>query len=393
MKSICIVHSSMEIGGAETSLIGLLHSIDYAKYSVDLYLLSMSGDLMGLIPSEVNIMSLPNSYQQLSLPIKQVVKNGYIHIALMRLIAKLRAKKYKSITYMTKHYSHRYSMRFLKPLEKKYNLAISFIDPHYIVLNKIYAEVKVGWMHTDFSRTEIDKKSDLKMWDECDYIVNVSDGCKKSFDRKYPSLSDKSIVIENILSEKYVRKQAENTNVESEMINNGSIKILSVGRFTEAKNFDNVPCICQTLIKKGLNVVWYLIGYGADEQLIRKKIVECNMESNVIILGKKDNPYPYIANCDVYIQPSRYEGKSVSVREAQVLGKPVIITNYKTARSQLEDGIDGFIVSMNNEECAKDILKLLKTPHLLSKVSRNCNTRDYSNAKEIEKLYCLMQEQ
>ena len=100
------------------------------------------------------------------------------------------------------------------------------------------------------------------------------------------------------------------------------------------------------MIRAGLDVYWYIIGFGADEQLIRRKIAECGMDGRVVLLGKKENPYPYIVACDLYVQPSRYEGKCVAVREAQMLGKPVVITNYATSASQLEDGVDGVIVPM-----------------------------------------------
>ena len=99
-------------------------------------------------------------------------------------------------------------------------------------------------------------------------------------------------------------------------------------RFCRAKNFDNVPDICRRLCEKGLDIKWYLIGFGGDEALIRQKIREAGMDERVIMLGKKENPYPYIAACDLYVQPSRYEGKCVTVREAQMLGKPVVITRY-----------------------------------------------------------------
>ena len=142
----------------------------------------------------------------------------------------------------------------------------------------------------------------------------------------------------------------------------------------------------------GLDVKWYLIGYGGDEPLIRQKIVEAGMEDRVIILGKKDNPYPYMRACDLYVQPSRYEGKAVTVREAQLLGKPVVITNYATSGSQLEDGVDGAIVPMDNAGCAAGIATLLRDPAQMQRLSENCKKRDYTNSAEVEKIYALMED-
>ena len=115
------------------------------------------------------------------------------------------------------------------------------------------------------------------------------------------------------------------------------------------------------------------------------------MQDRVIILGKKDNPYSYMRACDLYVQPSRYEGKAVSVREAQLLCKPVIITKYDTSDSQLEDGTDGIVVPMDNEGCASGIAALLRDPERMRQLSENCKKRDYTNSAEVEKIDALME--
>jgi len=168
------------------------------------------------------------------------------------------------------------------------------------------------------------------------------------------------------------------------------IKLLSIGRFSEAKNFDNVPEICKLIREFGLNIKWYLIGFGGDEDIIRQKIQEHGMQDYVIILGKKVNPYPYINACDLYVQPSRYEGKCVAVREAQILHKPVVITNYTTSGSQLTDGFDGVVVPMDNQGCAEGIIKVLNNKELMKTLSENTKKVDYTNSKEVEKLYSII---
>ena len=188
-----------------------------------------------------------------------------------------------------------------------------------------------------------------------------------------------------------IRKQADTFAVENEMPNDGSIQLLSIGRFTNAKNFDNVPDICRRILEAGLDIKWYLIGYGGEEPLIRQRIQEAGMEDRVMILGKKENPYPYIKACDLYVQPSRYEGKAVTVREAQMLCKPVVITRYATSASQLEDGVDGVIVPMDNEGCAEGIVRLLKDPERVQRLSAACARRDYTNAEEVKKIYRLLE--
>jgi glycosyltransferase involved in cell wall biosynthesis len=135
---------------------------------------------------------------------------------------------------------------------------------------------------------------------------------------------------------------------------------------------------------------WYIIGFG-DEAPIRKAIAESGMEEHVILLGKKENPYPYIKACDIYVQPSRYEGKSVTVREAQMLCKPIIVTNYPTASSQIQNGVDGVIVPMDNEGCARGIANVITDTALQQRLIDYLSTHDYGNESEVEKIYKLLE--
>ena len=91
------------------------------------------------------------------------------------------------------------------------------------------------------------------------------------------------------------------------------------------------------------------------------------------------------------MQPSRDEGKAVTVQGAQLLGKPVVITDYATSGSQLEDGVDGLIVPMDNAGCAAGIAALLRDPARMQRLSENCAKRDYTNRAEVEKIYALME--
>lgn len=243
-------------------------------------------------------------------------------------------------------------------------------------------------IHTDYSQVQIDILSETKMWKAYDYIASISEAVTKEFLKKFPTLKNRIILIKNILPEQLIKRQAESFSVEKEM-NASGIKILSIGRFCYAKNFDNVPDICRQIRQNGLEVTWYLIGFGKNEKQIRKRICETGMKQYVKILGKKENPYPYIRACDVYVQPSRYEGNCVAVREAQMLGKPVIITGYPTAESQLRNGIDGIIVPLENRACGEKISEILREPKRLEKLVQECRKKDYSNRQEINKIECI----
>ena len=258
--------------------------------------------------------------------------------------------------------------------------------PHDIVLKKVRAKKKIAWIHTDYTRISVNVDKELPIWSKFDKIVSISPDVTTAFLKVFPSLSNKIIEINNVLSPFFVRERAEEFS-PSLLQEQGRINLLSVGRYTVAKNYDNVPDICKRIREEGHNVYWYIIGYGGGEALIRSRIKEAGMEDYVILLGKKENPYPYMKVCDIYVQPSRYEGNSVTVREAQILGKPVVITNYLTAKSQINQGVDGVIVPLENESCAKGIIEFIENKDLQKKIIDYLQTHDYGNEKETEKIY------
>ena len=367
MKSLLIVMHAMELGGAERALLGMLENMDYTQYSVDLFLLRHEGELLKYIPEEVNLMPENPSYSCMAVPIQNVLKKGKFSIAFHRWLGKKAARKQvrelglPADNDVALEYSHKYTVDAMPMISKReYDLVISYLTPHYYAAKKTKGRKKLAWIHTDYSKVAIDKESQLAIWKEYDQIVSISNAVTEAFLSVLPELKEKVIVIENMMPEKLIAKQADEFSVKGEMSDDGRIKLLSIGRFSYAKNFDQIPDLCSRILNQGLNIVWYIIGYGGDEQLIKDKINEYHMQDHVIILDKKENPYPYIKACDYYVQPSRYEGNSVSVHEAQILNKPVIITEYATARDQITDGVDGFIVPMDNEGCAAGIVKVIR---------------------------------
>ena len=397
-KKILVIGPGMEIGGVERALLGLLNSIDYERYEVDLFLFAHTGELMPLINPQANLLPEQKCFSLVNYPIVSLFKKGHFLIGFIRLFSKIigdfRAKRTKTeslnITICKKTVS-----KIAKPLKAHYDIALGFFGPHYYLENKVDADFKIGWAHTDYSNAneKPDTGFTLPMWAGLDYIACVSEQAKASFDSVYPTLKEKTFVIENIISAEFVRAQAEAFAVSEEMPAFEGSNILSVGRFCTAKNFDNIPAVCKQLKEQGISLRWYLIGYGQDEALIKEKIAEAGTEDTVIILGKKTNPYPYIKACDIYAQPSRYEAKAVTVTEAQILGKPVMITRYKTASSQVEEGVDGYICEQNNEGIAEGIKAVIENKQLREQLIVNTAKRDYSGTVGIQKIWELAEKQ
>lgn len=388
----------MELGGAEMALLGLLHALDPNRVDVDLFIYSHQGPLMQHIPGWVNLLPEVGAYSVIEKPLKQALSEGHFGVAFGRIQAKLQHKLYRlkhPVTGIDDGAIFQYVGNAVEPFLPKinphteYDLCISFLNPHNFALYKVRAKKRLAWIHTDYKKSCVNAELELPVWDGFDYIATISEDVHESFAEVFPKLSKKLLPIENIMPGNLVRTRAEQFDATAEMP--GEIKLLSIGRFCSAKNYDNVPDICRRILKMGIDVRWYIIGYGGDEGLIRQRIAEAGVEDNVIILGKRENPYPYIKACDFYVQPSRYEGKSVTVREAQYLGKPVIITAYPTASSQVVHQYDGVIVPMDNEGCAQGIKDFICNPTLQKQIVNNLKMHDYANTSEVDKIYSLIE--
>ena len=395
--SILIFAQAMFLGGVERSLLGLLDSVDYDRCEIDLFLMRREGELLPYINPRAELLPEIPEYASLAVPMSSLIRRGRLDVLAGRLAGKTAARLYDlrhpsdkpSVTALT--YSHRYTLRSMPQIsDKTYDLAVSFLTPHYFARERVMAKKYAAWIHTDYTALAFDRRAELEMWEKYDRICGVSDEVSRGFASVFPELEKNIMTVENILPGKLIGTQSEAP--QSEICRFGGFNLLSVGRFCDAKNFDNIPDMCRRLIESGLDVKWYIIGYGGDEPLIRRKIDEAGMRERVVILGKRDNPNPYMRACDLYVQPSRYEGKAVTVREAQLLRKPVVITNYATSGSQLENGADGVIVPMDNAGCAAGIAELLRDPARMRKLSENCAKRDYTNSAEIEKIYALMED-
>lgn len=390
----------LEIGGAERALLGLLNALDPSRVRVDLMVNQHTGEFMRLIPNHVNLLPEIKEYACITKPIGCVLRMGQPGIVLRRLIAKIKARRYHntlpeelragdSSVFQYVFSGVEGAMPDLSSLGE-YDLAISFIPPHNFVLSKVSAKKKICWIHTDYSTIHVNREMELPVWGRYDYIASISPECTKAFVKTFPDLESKIVEIENILSPKLVREQSEEFDPADEMPDReGEVKILSIGRFSYPKRFDEVARMCRLMLDKGAKFRWYIIGFGDDSQ-IRESIKEYDVADTMIMLGKKTNPYPYIRRCDIYAQPSRYEGKSVTVREAQVLCKPVAITNYPTAASQVTDGVDGRILPFETDAAAAALAEFMTDHDSQERIHTYLLTHDFGNEAEVEKVYQLL---
>ena len=388
----------MELGGAESALLGLLQSVDPARVDVDVFIYDHRGELMQYVPTDkIHLLPEVTAYKMIERPFMECVKSGHIGVALGRWLAKKTVDKspapagkdniriYTRVADWVEHFVPK-----IQP-DIEYDLAISFLMPHNYVVKKVRAKKKLGWIHTDYSTVHVDVKRELPVWSKLDYIASISEEVGEKFVETFPTLKDKIIPIENILSSAFIRQRAEEETVSLDD-NLSTVKLLTIGRFSSPKKMEEIPLICRKIVDDGIDLKWYIIGYGSAEieQEVCDNAKREGVSDRVILLGKKENPYPYIKACDIYVQPSRYEGKSITVREAQILCKPVIVTNYPTVSSQIQDGVDGIIVPMDVDACAQEMVEFIRNKKKQERIETYLKEHDYGNESEIEKIYKLV---
>ena len=387
----------MELGGAESALLGLLQSVDSNSADVDVFIYDHRGELMKYIPTDkVNLLPEVTAYKMIERPFVECVKSGQLGVAFGRWLASRTVDKspvpkgkhdiriFTRIADWVEHF-----VPNIQP-DVEYDLAISFLMPHNYVIKKVKAKKKLGWIHTDYSTVYVDVQRELLVWGQLDYIASISDEVGEKFVETFPALKDKIIPIENILSSTFIRQRAEEDTI-SLGSNPSTTKLLTIGRYSPPKKMEEIPAICRRIVDAGIDVQWFIIGFGSTE--IEQEVLDNakleGMSDRVRLLGKKENPYPYIKACDIYVQPSRYEGKSITVREAQILCKPVIVTNYPTASSQIHDGVDGIIVPMEVDACAQEMVEFIRDKEKQKRIVVYLKAHDYGNENEIDKIYQL----
>lgn len=392
-KNLLFVMPSLSAGGGERSLVNLLSQINYNLYNVDLFLLNHDGMFVKFLPKEVRLLPLPEAYKLFALPISKSIEmlliKGKISLLLNRIMYTMKNRTVKNIL-IREQYNWKYLAKSLTRLEKKYDVAIGFLEKTstYFCVDKVNASIKIGWVHIDYDKLGLDPNFDIKYFRKLNDIVTVSEECANVLKNRFPSQKDKVNVIYNIVSPTIINKMANNDigiydRKEDEII------VLSIGRLHHQKAFELAIESCKKLVNIGYNIKWNIIGEGEEKEKLINLIRINNLEENFKLLGLKSNPYPYIKQADIYVQTSKFEGKSIAIDEAKILNKPIIVTNFSTAKDQINNGVDGLIVDLNSDAIVDGIEKIIKDISLRKKLIYNLSQMKLGTVEEIDKIYGL----
>ena len=380
MKKILFVIQTLSFGGAERSLINLLHELSEDQYEIDLLLFKKRGAFLEQVPSWVNILDIPRGLKELYSPLSHSGKYALVKMSGTIFSRVLWRTRKKRAAFRWKYF---YKNRIPK-LAVHYDVAVAYSgsEVQYLVRDCVDASKKIVWVHNDYRTAEYSREDDYPYFADMDEIISISDVCVDALKEAFPEFSKKIRCVENITSSALVRKQAE---MYAPKEYSNCHTLLSVGRMGPQKGFDLAISAAALMKKNNIQFRWYIIGEGKLREELEKQIRDMDVEDCVILLGTRTNPYPYIKNCTILVQPSRFEGKSVVLDEAKILGTPIVATNYPTVRDQILEGYEGIITPMTPEGIAEELQKLLESPGLLAHIRDYLSSHEYGNQKEITK--------
>ncbi|WP_028611933.1 glycosyltransferase [Paenibacillus harenae] len=391
-KKLLFVMNNLNCGGAEKALISLVQTIDYAKYEVDLYLFKHEGIFYNKLPKQVKVITEPLYYKNFDMSMKSAVldslKQRRFDIAFSRLQAGYVFYKEKNPAKREQRV-WKYLSRALPALPKSYDAAIGFLEktPIYFSIEKVDAVKKIGFIHNDYDKLQMDPQLDIPFFAKLDHIITVSEVCGEVLMKRFPQFQSKVKVIHNIVSPSVIHEMSK----ESEEVFQTKRKIIvSIGRLHSQKGFEMAIEACKNLCDRGYDIKWYVIGEGEERNKLEQLIAQLHLQDRFFLIGLKDNPYPYMREADIYVQPSRFEGKSIAIDEAKILHKPIVVTNFSTVKDQIEHNKNGIIVEMNADALAEGIAQILENEELRTALVRRLSEENLGTEAEIEKLYALI---
>lgn len=367
-KKILFLLYSMNVGGVEKSLINLLSVFPREKFDLHIGLVHLEGGLLESLPVDITIHTITdisNHWNELKEPplhtIELYTRTGRLIKAFYALMAYL-ACKIKG-NYMA--WTH-FILKDTKGLEGSFDLAVAYDGPSsdidYYICNKVQAGKKIGWVHFDVSKFWTDKGVIKQLFRQYERIFVVSETGKKIFDQIFPQFKDKTEVFHNVVLHRQIIEQSEYGDTFGDEFKGK--RILTVGRISPEKGQLVAIKALKDLIDRGHNLRWYFVGGGSCLNDYRREVEQLGLSEDVIFLGTKTNPYAYMRDCDIYMQPSRHEGFCITLAEALCFGNPIVATDFTGARDQLKERGNAFVVGMSVENIVEGIEKALLVPKM-----------------------------
>ena len=395
-KKMLIMMNSMGIGGVEKALLNLLRVLDKDDFEVTILFLDKNGEYLKEIPEWVHVCEVGLTEND-----KKLVRRGvkaliferiktFKLISIVRILLSLLSEKVISKKKASGSIVFEEIGKNIRELDMNFDVALDFHGyssfTTYIVAEKIKATVKATWLHSSNFDQSLKKFS--LYYDKYDKVFGVSKYCIEKFVGIFPNYKNKCETFYNIvMTDEILVKAKSEINIKEYKENLNQVIIATVGRLAFQKGYDLALLVASRLKKDGFDFKWLVIGEGSHRENLETLIKEYDLSDIFILLGSIENPYPFIEQSDIYVQPSRWEGYCTTLTEAAILKKPIVTTNVSGAMEQVNNFETGLVVEIEEMEIYNAIKKLLLDKDLRSKFESNLAKNKVDTTKELIKLY------
>lgn len=391
MKKILFVLDSLGCGGSERSLVNLLNAFDKSRADVDLLLFNRGSVMENSLPAHIKLLPVPTFFRFLQMPWHRRLFSmqwSFIWHSL-KLSIGTRLNSIQKRPLHPNQVAYVQIKDALAILPKRYDVAIAYAQgfPTYFVADKVTAGRKLAWINCDYEKTLYDKKKDEPFYAKYDAIVAISEHVRRGVERMFGD-QQKKIQVIYFFDAVLIREMAEKGSAYNDDFS--GIKILTVGRLVSVKNYPLAITTCLRLRNAGYRLRWYVIGEGPERAALEKLILEKKLNNDFILLGQKSNPFPWMKNCDIYVQTSKHEGFCRALIEAKTLHCPIVCTDFGTSHEILENGKNGIVVGKSAEDLFQGIKEMLDSPGLRERLIEKIKAEpSFDSTEEINKFYLL----
>lgn len=399
MKKILFVINTLGHAGAETALLELLRHIDPGQYQIDLFVLLGQGEMVHRLPQYVKLLN--RSYDDcsvLSTEGKKHLKKHVIRTLLTRGII------FRMMPYLCRQLLGMLSRRRLQAdkllwramaagaqrFSEHYDLAVAYLEggAAYYVTDYVSADKKAAFIHVDYVQAGYNRSLDRDCYVKMDRVFAVSDEVKESFLSVYPECGGRTQVFHNLLDQERIRELATQPGGFTDRFD--GYRILTVGRLTAQKDFQVSVEAMKLLKDSGVKARWYILGEGEKRGELETKIRELGLEQDFFLTGAVENPYPYMAQADLYVHATRYEGKSIAIQEAQTLGCAIVASDCSGNREQIVPEVDGVLCEMTPDGVCQCVRELLSDEEKRKYFGQAAAAKELTDVREVEKLLSLI---
>lgn len=377
MKRLLFLLPSFQLGGTNSALNNFLSKIDKERFAIDVFAFDDKGPNRKIVEKYAHILGGGDTGDAPASRSRYSIKD------LVRGIKRLLFKLHIDISPLA-------FRRVAKQLSaNNYDIVIAFQEGQTTRFLTYFKDVyKVAWIHCDYrEHIEINGiEPEHNIYALIDKIVCVSAFTRKSFLSVVPEVESKTVYLHNAMDVDSILKRSKEDVAQDMQRIEGVFNLVSIGRFDPVKRFDFIPEIASKLKSQDCRFKWYIIGSGAEDYWdeVNKCIKDYSVEEEVICLGAKPNPYPYIVKSDIVVITSVSEACPIVLNEGKVLQVPVVTTDYGSSYEFIEDGKNGMICTI--EEMPAALGRLMKDDNLYKTIKDNLSHFEYPNKRILDQL-------